>query len=1240
MTTAPTLLQPLGFPLRGSRLIEASAGTGKTFTIAALYLRLVLGHGDSDAAFARPLTPPEILVVTFTDAATGELRARIRARLVEASAAFGTDPAHVTPGERGDDFLHDLRADYPPERWPACARQLRLAADWMDEAAISTIHGWCNRMLREHAFDSDSLFTQALEADQDDLLAEVVRDYWRTFFYPLDAAGATAVRGFWKTPQALFDQLRGLLKYAEADASPSPADALAAAQARARAALARAKAPWALWTVELRRLLDTAVARKWVNARKVQVRWYGPWLDGLQAWAEGELVVPIVGDSAWERLTPPGMAEVWTGAEPLPDHPALEDMTTLRARLAALPDGREDVLRHAIVWVADRFAREQDRRAQMGFDDLLTHLRRALTGPNGQRLAELIRTQFPVAMIDEFQDTDATQYAIFDAIYGVAANAEDRALVLIGDPKQAIYAFRGADIHTYLAARRDTAGRHATLGRNFRSTEAMVRAVNHVFDSAERRDGGRGAFLFRHAGGNALPFLSVDAKGRHEALQVDGAPASALTCWWHASGGDEVKPGEYMRRMAEGCATEVARLLTLGQQGRASFTTANGATRPVVAGDIAILVNKGAEAHAVRHALAAGGVRSVYLSDQTSVFSSEVSDDLARWLQACADPADARLLRAALATPTLGLSLHELDRLNHDELHWDERVEQFRAYQRCWQRQGVLPMLRRVLHDFHVPRRLLALGRERTLTDALHLAELLQVASELLDGEHALIRHLAEQRAREDRDPGTRQVRLESDAGLVKVVTIHKSKGLEYPLVFLPFAASFRSTKPDDVPLRWHDDEGRPRVDLKAEGDVVARVDDERLAEDLRKLYVALTRARFATWIGLAPVAGFDRSAIGYLVTGGEPIPAGGFEAALAAFARDCGDVALAPIPVPDGARHEPTRQDAAAERLPTLPQRREAWWIASYSALRTVNETIDTDGIDAAEPAETLVVPEDAAQGTWEEARRAEASTSAPPPREPEAPAAARAGLHDFPRGAEAGNFLHGLLEWAGNEGFARVAGDAGALHDQVARRCNVAGWSAWIVPVLDWLRDWLATPMALADGGRVSPVELERVKSELEFWFAASRVDTRALDAIVRRHVLPGHDRPALEAARINGMLKGFIDLVFEHEGRFHVADYKSNWLGSNDAAYTADAMRTAILSHRYDLQYALYLFALHRHLRSRLPDYDYDVHVGGATYLFLRGIGAAARGAHSERPPRALVDELDALFTAATAASEIPS
>lgn len=1224
------LLRPLSFPLRGSRLIEASAGTGKTFTIAALYLRLVLGHGAGGSAFTRALTPPEILVVTFTDAATGELRDRIRARLVEASICFSVDPALVVLKPPGEDFLHDLRAEYPQADWAACARRLRLAADGMDEAAISTIHGWCNRMLREHAFDSDSLFTQTLEPNQDEMVAEAVRDYWRTFYYPLDEAAVARVVGWWATPEELRSTIKGLLLLdVGTDPLPDPEAALAKADAESTRLLADLKAPWAAWTEQLREMYSGLIESKQISApRKGDMN---RWLDALRDWSLGDAAGPNLTPTAWKHLSPAGLAEAWRGAGPAPTHEALTAAQTLLRDLATLPDGREDALRHAIQWVARRFACEQDRRAAVGFDNLLRQLAAALSGPNGNRLAALILRQFPVAMIDEFQDTDAVQYRIFDAVYGVARNDQNAALILIGDPKQAIYAFRGADIHTYLEARRDTAGRHSTLGTNFRSTEGMVAAVNHVFSRAEQRAEGRGAFRFRSAGGNPLPFQPVDAWGRQERLLIDDSNAASLTCWWLQQEGT-IGSGAHTQRMAQACAAEIVRLLRLGQQGRAGFQSQDGALRPLVANDIAILVNKGLEAVAVRRALEASGVRSVYLSDQESVFASAVAGDMQRWLEACAEPTDGRLLRAALGTATLQLPLDELDRLNHDELHWETRTQQFVDYLQCWRRQGVLPMLRRLLNDFDAPRRLLARGDERTLTDVLHLAELLQVAGEQLEGEHALIRHLEEQRTASDGDPGVRQVRLESDAELVKVVTVHKSKGLEYPLVFLPFASSFRAAKPTDLPLRWHDEDGRLQVRLTSEAGAIELVDAERLGEDLRKLYVALTRARFGTWMGVAPLESFERGALGYLLAGEASVAPADFESMLAAFARNCPHVSVACAPELDGTRYVPTPIPEAAALSLALPQRREHWWIASYSALRLLEP--------AQPPNAVMPVVENAAEGKYEEARIAERHDAVSGAAASSSDQSAQ-GLHAFPRGAEAGSFLHGLLEWAGTDGFGKVMDDPVTLHDQVARRCNVQGWSHWIEPLQAWLRTWVTSPLPLASGVAVPPRDLDLVKVEMEFWFGVTQVDTQTLDAIVQRHVLPGCARAALTPAHLNGMLKGFIDLVVEHDGRYYVADYKSNWLGPVDANYTAQAMQEAVLDHRYELQYSLYLFALHRLLSARLPDYDYETHVGGAACIFLRGHAAPTYGAHVERPPRALIEELERLFESAlTPESEVQS
>ena len=1213
----PTSLDPLRFPLRGSRLIEASAGTGKTFTIAALYLRLVLGHGGDEAAFARPLTPPEILVVTFTDAATKELRDRIRARLAEAARCFLADPADIEDKPPGEDLLHDLRADYPPDAWTACARKLQLAAEWMDEAAVSTIHGWCNRMLREHAFDSDSLFTQRLETDQDELLAEVVRDYWRSFMYPLDPPAARQVIDWWASPEALQGDLKNLLSHVDMlPAVAAPAAAMETIRLETQRRIAALKAPWQTWLDEVQALLDAARDKKLFNGSKLKKNNYDAWLAAIKAWRDDAAQIsPALSEAAWSRLSPEGLAEVWKPEAPLPDHPALAAMRRMADELATLPEARHDVLRHAARWVAGRFADEQARRAQMGFNDLLTRLDAALSGPNGTRLAEVIRAQYPVALIDEFQDTDAVQYRIFDTIYRIADNNEAGALVLIGDPKQAIYAFRGADIYTYLAARAATAGRHYTLRRNFRSTDAMVAATNRCFALAESRQAGEGAFLFRTSAGNPVPFFAAEAKGRKDALHANGAPLPALSVWClpPPDDGKALAKSVYLETMADICATEMVRLLNLGQRGEAGFA-AEGALRPLRPADMAVLVNNRNEADTLRAALSRRGVRSVYLSEKDSVFRRPEAVELQHWLAACAEPDDGRALRAALATPTLGLDWAALDRLNHDEIAWDDYVLQFRAYRDCWRRQGVLPMLRRLLNDFRVPARLLAGGGagERSLTDLLHLAELLQQASSLLDGEHALIRHLAEQR-REEGTGDARQIRLESDANLVQVVTVHKSKGLEYPLVFLPFACAFRATKSTDLPLKWHDESGHLQLALADDGTLLERADHERLGEDLRKFYVALTRARYATWIGAAPVDRLERSAFGYLI--GDGLAAG-----VAALAEGCAEIAVIDAPQvtaePYVAHDHAVIEGAARSPLRTV---RENWWIASYSALHTAAAEAGAEpGADT--PAEDV----------FREAAAAHDIAATPVADAPAGPSLGP--LHGFPRGAAVGTFLHELLEWAAAQGFGRLLQSPGLLRDAVARRCAVRGWEAWIEPLCSWMQDFLQLPLG-AEG--LEPFALAGASSlvaEMEFWIAVHDLDLVVLDALVRRHTCGGLERPPLKPGQLNGMLKGFIDLVVEHDGRYYVIDYKSNWLGPDDAAYTAAAMQDEILAKRYELQYVLYLLALHRLLKLRLPDYDYDRHMGGALYLFLRGAHAPSRGLHAERPPRALIESLDRLFTRA--------
>jgi len=1216
-------LKPLTFPLHGSRLIEASAGTGKTWTIAALYVRLVLGHGR-DHGYLRPLLPSEILVMTFTRAATRELSNRVRERLVEAAAYFR---GH---GDKADPYLDALLEDYPgqSERLQA-AHRLMLAAETMDEAAIFTIDAWCQRMLREHAFDSGSLFDEELVSDEAALFEDAAHDYWRQQVYPLPEPALNALLGTWRDVHALERSVRDLARRPESaqGAAPEPlAQLIGRVQREQLAVLAGLKQGWAeradrmeQWIVSHREAQP-----KCFHGAKMKPENVAKWFQALRDWASDPAQMqPALNDTAWRRLTTEGIADAcakgFTPAIPA-DFDAIAPLAEALAQIQPLSHA---LYRHAAATIARRMEELKRQKRQFGFADMLERLRLALQGSNGAALRKRITDQYPVALVDEFQDTAPSQYEIFNLLYRVAENNRELGLFLIGDPKQSIYGFRGADIHSYLSARRATHGRHYQLGTNYRSTTQVVHAVNRIFLHAESlaNDGSgfaRGAFRFRNGEGNPLPFDAVDAKGRAEVLVGVEGELQALTVSCTA---EELSADGYRDFFAQHCAEHIVGLLNdeaAGFEGPAGFERLQPA-------DIAILVRDRREAAAVRKALQRRGVPSVYLSDKDSVLASPEAADVLRWLSALANPLDGGLARAAFATRTANLPLAELAQFSTDELAWERRVEQLKSLHVVWQRQGVLAMLRRFIHELGLPAALLAeAGGERRLTNLLHLAELLQSASRQLDGEQALIRWLAEQIENETDSGEERVLRLESDAELVKVVTVHKSKGLEYPLVYLPFAVTARRVdKRNRSFFEYTDEEGKRQIDMTLSDEAQAAAEAARIEEDLRLLYVALTRARHFLWLGVAALPArksgentLHDSALGYLLTGGEPTPSGQLLERWQELRGECGAIGITTL----GAPQHVTMLNRVEQLAPLPPPRifdarfERDWAVGSFTSLvRRTSGVAAAPGVFASDAPQ---VPRDAGEEKLLEAEDAPAS----PMRIEDAP------WHRFPRGSVPGNFLHEQLEWLGQEGFGSVH-DA-SFEQRITRRIERAGWAHRQEDTIAWVRE-IATTVLPPLGASLDLIG--QVLPEMEFWFPSERLGTGALDRLCREHLLDGMARPALPERQLHGMLKGFSDLVFEHEGRYWVLDYKSNTLGGSDASYHRSALAHGMAEHRYDVQGAIYMLALHRLLRARLGDaYDPSLHLGGAIFFFLRGVAnESTHGCYLLPPDPALLDGLDALL-----------
>ncbi len=1173
MTDTAESLDPLRLPLIGERLIEASAGTGKTFTIAALYLRLLLGLGG-EAAYPRAISVEELLVVTFTEAATEELRGRIRSNIHELRIA-------CLRGESDNPLYSALLAEIADK--DDAAKTLLLAERQMDEAAVFTIHGFCQRMLSLNAFESGMLFEQQLIEDESRLRYQACADFWRRHCYPLTRDIAAVIHDVWKGPR---DLLKSLDRWLQGEAPqlklpPAPNETLAERHQQIIARIDSLKQQWREQVGEIEGVLENSG----LDRRKFNRGNQGKWMEKVNAWAQEETLSYQLPD-ALEKFAQSFLLErTKAGGEP-PVHPLFSAVESLLASSLTLTDL---VLARAMVEIRDAVAREKRRRGELGFDDMLSRLDEALRGDSGETLASAIRQRFPVAMIDEFQDTDPQQYRIFRRIW---RRQPETALLLIGDPKQAIYAFRGADIFTYMKARGDVAA-HYTLDTNWRSSPGMVGSVNRLFSLSDN------PFMFHE-----IPFLPVKAAAKNKGLRftVDAADVPAMNVWLMP--GDTVGSGDYQTFMAQLCATQIRDWLSAGQQGRALLWRGE-TSRPVQASDITVLVRNRLEAAQVREALQTLGIPSVYLSNRDSVFETLEAQELLWLLQAVLAPERENTLRSALATSMFGLTALDIENLNQDEQAWDALVEEFSEYRQIWRQRGVMPMLRALMTARHIAENLLATrGGERRLTDILHISELLQEAASQLESEHALVRWLAQHIAEPDSNAASQQMRLESDKHLVQIVTIHKSKGLEYPLVWLPFIARFR--KQDQA--FYHDRETFAAVlDLGQDEASLELAEAERLAEDLRLLYVALTRAVWHCSLGVAPLSSrksgnsdFHLSALGRLLQAGEAMDAAGLAARLADFCH--GDIALQ-IP----GELDLTPWQAPAATIPRLSarelQRRIAddWRVTSYSGLQQHGFSGGQDllprlDVDAAGVGEVVEEPQ--------------------------------LTPHQFPRGAAPGTFLHSLFE---ELDFTQPVPEG-----WMAEKLQLSGFDAQWAPVLtDWLGGVLKTRLPGPDIA-LNQLAARDKQVEMAFYLPIAQLLTaERLDALIRQYDPLSADTPSLDFRQVRGMLKGFIDLVFRHEGRYYLLDYKSNWLGEDREAYTRPAMEQAMRAHRYDLQYQLYSLALHRYLRHRLADYDYDRHFGGVIYLFLRGMDGqeGGQGIFTTRPVRPLIDGLDQLFAGET-------
>jgi len=1160
-------LEAATIPLKGRHLIEASAGTGKTYNITRIYLRLLL---------ERELKVEEILLMTFTKDATQELRGRIDAFIREAltnwQALCEKDSYFQAISERvNSDKIQFL---------------LKRALLFLDEAAIFTIHGFCQRALTQHAFASGLPFNANMSTNSNDLILEACQDWYRQLAKQNSDAFALVAQ-FWATPTAFVSS------FAKAISHKTELSVLDV-QCLVDKFTQLAKQASREITENLSLINEGLVAHKKSDEQEKRAAE----LVKLQAW------LASLSECTNEQAL---LAAI---QQPMPDyllngnrHPKafkaalaeiLQSSKQIKADVKDLAKKINKAKAYQIVRTAIYQIREQVQQAKelhnlLDFDDLINTLADCLKSEEDSRLAQTLITQYPVALVDEFQDTDPQQFAILQCIYyqSLGKNSQalqaNSALYLIGDPKQAIYGFRGGDIFAYLSARNDCE-HHWLMDTNWRSSPDIVNAYNQVFLG----DGNNTVF------GYGIPYQSVhagktaeSANTKHNALQ-----------FIHFSGEEDDTKQSARPLMATWCANEIGQLLT------------DGGVKPQ---DIAILVRDGREAADIKQALLAANLASVFLSDRANLFHSEQAKKLINVLKGILAPEDERLYLNALASGLLGFDATTLYKLQQDEMAYQTLKFSFFDYRTQWQRQGFIAMAINLMHRHF---KISLDNKDRALTNLLHLFEILQSASQKFLQPQELLYWFEQQCSLESNAANSdveAEQRLESDGDLIRIVTQHGAKGLEYPIVFIPFATRHKDPlkfgNKSVSYIEYHNEQGQLCLSLDGDEQAKTAMANEAYAESIRLLYVAITRAESRCYVFTTTFDKYALSPLGKTLQWQVDQDIVQNLLQLMAKSPQAIDVKQVSFDGIDVNNYQHSDLDLTSTLLPEVSKFHgkieRDWWLSSFSAL---SRNLRHGGVSTPDrDTELLTNIEVTSSNSTKSQLR-----------------------FQLAKGAHSGNLLHDILE---HSDF--VTAYESENHWQESIRWPLVTYGE-LTPgftegdLISWLNEVVATPL-VSESITVDQVVLTRIPSvehfcladigmhqtlrESEFYFPMDDANIGALTKLLTDHrnsalidpnKIYGINHVRLPSYQsLKGMMHGFIDLVFEQNGKYYVCDYKSSHLGDNFTDYNHHALRHNIEKNYYDLQYLIYSLALHRYLQQNVPNYNAKQHFGGIYYLYLRGM-----------------------------------
>ena len=1181
-------LDPFNIDLEKITLIEASAGTGKTYTITTLFCRLI--------ALGYPVE--SILVVTFTEAAAAELKLRVRTRLFDTLISLSNEAC-----KDEDDLIQFLRQE---SQAALICQRFSHALNCFDQSSIMTIHSFCMKVLKEHAFESHSYFDIELVPDRSLFLNQVSHDFFMIHVNSQDTLFLSYLNQRQVTPQSFISSFGKAVSRSDLVTIPLCAD-FENIFDEYRQVL---KKIHDILVTRSGEIIELLLNHNGINKRSYSKKNIPAWLEAswkkLEVKKENTLLkMSEKGDTLF-KFTQTRLAQYTEQGAVLPEHEFFE----LCEKLLGFYDVFENNLISLKIKFLTFFKKELEKVKKVQgicfFDDLVNDLAAVFENKDSFNLQKAVRQTYKACLIDEFQDTDPRQYEIFSKFFSFTDNTP---FFMIGDPKQAIYAFRGGDIFAYLKASKEC-DQSFTLQKNYRSAPWLVKGINEIFS------GRPNPFLFEQ-----IEFLKVSTPDTVENFLIEGKKdiPPLQFCFIKRDELEVDKRGFVSKETASKIipnivARDIAALLESDKRLTNNQISGSKKTTPK---DIAVLVRTNKQAQQIQKALSDFSIPS-YLSKTGSVFDSSQARDLHDILLAVYNPGNSNYIRAALCTSVFGFTSKDIIELNENQeilYQWQER---FMAFKQNWDSKGFAPMIMALFHHEDAFLKSNPGLDERGMTNFYHLVELISNTDiERQLSAYYLIKWYTRQLSGESRKESIDELRLETDKKSVAIVTIHKSKGLEYPIVYLPYLWEGQRKSPsENILFHDPDKEHGLTLDLRSKTgseDVAASAiyyEKEDKAEQRRLLYVALTRASAMCRVFWGGFNTIETSALGLLLHDSDCKDGWQNDQSmindLEQFKSQASQTVLIESYVDKSIN--PFMDQASLQKTSLSAKQitrgiQASWKMSSFSAIihNSSDPTpflkqkhLNQESLDISKK-ETLIT------------------------------------LSDFPKGAGSGDFFHSIFETLD------FTSDAREIANQVKAKFDQFGFSdsgmlntatASVKEVLETKLVTKKRQFCLRD------IKPDQRFNEMEFIFPVNSFNTasiiKAFEQSNFKSKISGYLKKLsqLTTNSLKGFIKGFIDLVIHHKDKWYIVDYKSNFLGKTYESYSQDAMLHAMSEHHYFLQYYIYTVAFHRYLESRLKGYDYNTHFGGVFYLFIRGMHpgfGSQYGVFHDRPEKSAIIEL---------------